>query len=64
MSPHLVSHVVLHVHVSAAQHLQAEGTQQVLGVLVDAAEVRLHVGEERRAVVTHLREVNLDQHSF
>lgn len=47
-------HVVLHVHVAAAQDFKAEGTQQFFSVLVDRPEMCLHIRKERRSVIADL----------
>lgn len=53
--PHLVFHVMLHVHVSTAQDFKAERAEEVFSVFMDGAEMVLNIGEERRPVVADLR---------
>lgn len=36
-------HVMLHVHVTTPINFEAEGTEQVFGVFMDASEMTLHV---------------------
>lgn len=52
---HLMSHVVLHVHMAAAKNFQTKGTKQVFSVFMDCAKVVVHIGEEGGPVVTNLR---------
>lgn len=52
---YLMFHVMLHVNVTTSKNFETEGTEQVFGVLVDIAEMSLHIWEERRAVIADLR---------
>lgn len=47
-------HVVLHVHVTAAQDFKTEGTQQLFSVFMDRPEMCLHIREEGRSVIADL----------
>lgn len=51
---HLVFHVMLHIHVTTFQNLQAEGTQQLFWVFMDCPEVSLHIWEEGGSVIADL----------
>lgn len=53
---HLMSHVVLHVHMATAKDFQAKGTKQVFSVFMNCAEMVIHIREEGGPVVTNLQE--------
>lgn len=53
---HLMSHVVLHVHMATTKDFQAKGTKQVFSVFMNCAEMIIHIREEGGPVVTNLQE--------
>lgn len=50
----LVFHVMLHVHVTTFENLQAKWTQQLFRVLMDSPEVSLYIWEEGGSVIADL----------
>ena len=53
-STYLMLHVVLHVHVTASQNFETEGTQQVFCVFMGNSEMCLHIWEERGPEIADL----------
>lgn len=48
-------HVVLHVNMATFENFEAEGTEQVFCIFMDASEMRLDFWEEGRPVIADLR---------